>query len=340
MIFVGDIALPYVDAINLKLPKTFDNKKWIGNLEGALVRDWTPFKDQMLVVNDVDALKRLTSKNDFVFTLANNHILDNEDISSTEKLLKESNIQFLGAGINLNEASQPFVLKKEKVVLLNFGWEVIQCEIANNKKQGVNPLEELHIKDRVLRVQKEYPNYEIILLFHWNYELEKYPMPYHRRIAHDLIDMGVSAIIGHHPHRVQGYEMYKEKPIIYSLGNWLFPQNVFKNKSLSYPDFCNLQLAFEFDKEKRNHLCHFFEYDRSSQRVSYQNTISLSESEIMSELSPFSGMSHQKYNKWFRKHRYHKKIIPVYKSYESQIGLIMKNKFNRFRDKMISILRN
>lgn len=340
MIFVGDIALPYSDAISLKLPEVLHDKQWIGNLEGALVRDWTQFKDQMLVVNDLDALKRFASKNNFIFTLANNHILDNKDFSSTEKLLKESNIKYFGAGNNIDEASQPFVLRNEKIVLLNFGWEVIQCEIAKKNKQGVNPFEEFHIKDRVIQAQKDYPDYEIIILFHWDYELEKFPMPYHRKIAHDLIDMGVSAIIGHHPHRVQGYEIYKKKPIVYSLGNWLFPQNVFNNKSLSYPNFCNLQLAFEFDKENGNHLCHFFNYNRSSQSVSYQNTVSLSESKVMSELSPFSGMQHQEYNKWFRKHRYHKKMIPVYKSYESQIGLLMKNKFNLLRDKMISILRN
>lgn len=45
-------------------------------------------------------------------------------------------------------------------------------------------------------------------------------------IAHALIDAGADVIAGHHPHVYQGIEIYKNKPIIYSLGNFLFDQSM------------------------------------------------------------------------------------------------------------------
>jgi poly-gamma-glutamate synthesis protein (capsule biosynthesis protein) len=39
-----------------------------------------------------------------------------------------------------------------------------------------------------------------------------------------MIDAGADAIIGHHPHVVQGMEIYKQRPIFYSLGNFIFDQ--------------------------------------------------------------------------------------------------------------------
>jgi poly-gamma-glutamate synthesis protein (capsule biosynthesis protein) len=45
-----------------------------------------------------------------------------------------------------------------------------------------------------------------------------------QELAHQIIDAGADIIIGHHPHVVQGMEIYKNKPIFYSLGNFVFDQ--------------------------------------------------------------------------------------------------------------------
>ena len=39
-----------------------------------------------------------------------------------------------------------------------------------------------------------------------------------------MVDSGADIIIGHHPHVIQNYEIYKERPIFYSLGNFIFDQ--------------------------------------------------------------------------------------------------------------------
>ena len=46
-----------------------------------------------------------------------------------------------------------------------------------------------------------------------------------RDMAHFLIDAGADVVAGHHPHVVQGIEIYKDRPIFYSLGNCVFGGN-------------------------------------------------------------------------------------------------------------------
>ena len=43
-----------------------------------------------------------------------------------------------------------------------------------------------------------------------------------RNLAHKVIDAGADLILGQHPHVVQGLEIYKNKLIAYSLGNFVF----------------------------------------------------------------------------------------------------------------------
>ena len=63
-----------------------------------------------------------------------------------------------------------------------------------------------------------------IVNLHWGYEHTDVPAPFQRHLAHRLIDAGANIIIGHHPHVPQGWEIYKEKAIFYSLGNFNFWQ--------------------------------------------------------------------------------------------------------------------
>jgi poly-gamma-glutamate synthesis protein (capsule biosynthesis protein) len=55
---------------------------------------------------------------------------------------------------------------------------------------------------------------------HWGFEYHYLPMPYDIMLAHNMIDVGYNTIIGHHPHVVQPFEMYKDKYVFYSIGNF------------------------------------------------------------------------------------------------------------------------
>jgi poly-gamma-glutamate capsule biosynthesis protein CapA/YwtB (metallophosphatase superfamily) len=55
--------------------------------------------------------------------------------------------------------------------------------------------------------------------FHWGFHGKSYLPPLQRTVAQELIDAGADLFVGHGPHTVRGVEIYKQKPIIYSVGN-------------------------------------------------------------------------------------------------------------------------
>lgn len=65
----------------------------------------------------------------------------------------------------------------------------------------------------------------VVVSLHWGVEYVDQPSKAQREMAYRLIDEGVDLILGHHPHWLQGLEVYHDKLIAYSLGNFIFDQN-------------------------------------------------------------------------------------------------------------------
>lgn len=61
-----------------------------------------------------------------------------------------------------------------------------------------------------------------IVYVHWGNEYINYPSSSQKKFAHWLVDVGFDLVIGMHPHILQGYEVYNEKYIFYSIGNFVF----------------------------------------------------------------------------------------------------------------------
>lgn len=64
----------------------------------------------------------------------------------------------------------------------------------------------------------------VVVSFHFGVEYKLYPTKEQMQFAHTAIDSGADLVVGHHPHWVQGTEVYKNKYIFYSLGNYIFDQ--------------------------------------------------------------------------------------------------------------------
>ena len=64
----------------------------------------------------------------------------------------------------------------------------------------------------------------VVVNIHWGTEYQHQPNAKQQDWAHAMIDAGADLIIGNHPHVVQGMEIYKDKLIFYSLGNFVFDQ--------------------------------------------------------------------------------------------------------------------
>ena len=83
------------------------------------------------------------------------------------------------------------------------------------------------VPERVLRQIRRYkrPGNIVIVVMHWGSELDPTPRPWQQAMGRRFIDAGADAVVGHHPHVVQGVELYRGRYIAYSLGNFAFGGN-------------------------------------------------------------------------------------------------------------------
>jgi hypothetical protein len=163
-------------------------------------------------------------------SLANNHILDYgpKGLSDTFKSLQENKIRYVGAGKNLEAAAKPFTLEKDgiKIAILNFAEN--EWSIAEEDKHGANPLD---IIDNVNQIKTAKATHDkVICIIHGGHEYYYLPSPRMAKQYRFYAENGADAIVGHHTHCIGGYEVYKDVPIIYSLGNFLFTmQSIYKD---------------------------------------------------------------------------------------------------------------
>ena len=99
--------------------------------------------------------------------------------------------------------------------------------------------------------------------------MEPHPQPAHRKLAHEAIDAGAFAIIGHHPHCVGDIEIYKGAMIAYSIGNWWLPPSVFFDGKLKYAKNSMFQLAVQIDFENQIINLHRYQYHAKVHDLEY-----------------------------------------------------------------------
>jgi len=159
-------------------------------------------------------------------------------LKDTIELLDKHNIKYAGAGTNLSEARKPAYLEKNglKIALLAYtemadivykGNPPISFA-ADENKAGVSSLRYEYIKEDIEKIRKEVDF--LIVSLHWGTEYVYEVSPSEVDLAHMVIDLGADMIIGHHPHRMKGIEIYKGKPIAYSLGNFISDQGDLRNQ--------------------------------------------------------------------------------------------------------------
>lgn len=73
----------------------------------------------------------------------------------------------------------------------------------------------------------------VFVMIHWGTEKTTTLTNYQQKMGHSFIDAGADAVIGSHPHVLQGIEYYNGKPIFYSLGNFIFNQTINETAALS-----------------------------------------------------------------------------------------------------------
>ena len=94
-------------------------------------------------------------------------------------------------------------------------------------------------------IEKAKENCDYLCVYvHWGIERNTTPEDYQKSMAKQYIDAGADAVIGSHPHVLQGIEFYQGKPIFYSLGNFIFNQDIAST----------MAVQIEIDKEGGNEI--------------------------------------------------------------------------------------
>jgi poly-gamma-glutamate capsule biosynthesis protein CapA/YwtB (metallophosphatase superfamily) len=172
-----------------------------------------------------DSAAALSSGGVRVVSLANNHSKDygTNAFLDTMVHLKESGVAWCGAGNNADEAYAPTVLdaRGKKVAFVAFTGVIPDGWPATAQNPGCATITD---RDRVASTISEARSKAdyVVASFHWGIELATSPNSEQRDLAHLAVDSGADFVIGHHPHVVQGFEVYKNKLIAYSLGNYVF----------------------------------------------------------------------------------------------------------------------
>jgi poly-gamma-glutamate synthesis protein (capsule biosynthesis protein) len=336
MIFCGDISVSRIGGVQLEgLPDNLRKTEWFGNLEGTLV-DIAPAEvPEMLqkhgVFNSLSAIEDLSKHINFVgFGLANNHIFNYGTANTTLNNIDKLGLSYAGLGCNTEQAAKAAHIKDANgkvYTILAFAWKLTESQVSHKENEGVNAWTRNNALIRVKKAIKEGAQ-NVVVFVHWNYEMNYLPFPYDRQLAHDLIDAGVTAIIGCHSHRVQPVEIYNGRPIIYGLGNFFFENNVFFNGKLNFPEISKEEFAFEID-EVGKYKIHVFHYDTQGNVLRYERTEELTEQE--GTIKNLSGISAEEYEKQYiayfkSKPRRQRILCPIFKTHESKFTYWAKEK--------------
>lgn len=178
-----------------------------------------------------------------VVSVGNNHILDYDSpcMLQTLDLLEGAGMTYVGGGRNLEDARTVRVVEVggTKVAFVGYTefasswlfWDYSHRRtfLASETEPGCNPLDMTIIAEDIARASELADL--VMVSFHWGTEDVRYPTPFDpfnpqdfEAIAHQVIDLGASVVLGHHPHIVQGFEVYNGGVIAYSLGNFVNDQ--------------------------------------------------------------------------------------------------------------------
>ena len=117
--------------------------------------------------------------------------------------------------------------------------------VKTGDKSGT--ITKMNIKDanrKAKTIQEARRQADTVIVSHHSHERKELnkqlPADFAVDFAHMCIDNGASAYIGHGPHIWRGIEIYKQKPIFYSLGNFIFQNDSVERQPTEFYDLYDL----------------------------------------------------------------------------------------------------
>lgn len=163
-----------------------------------------------------------------VVSQANNHTYDQGPAGLVDSLdaIHAAGLISVGAGVDQSEALRAarFEINGWTVAVVGIDQVLDPLDqVAGPNKPGTAVGHDFQLALRAVRDAAASSDL-VFVMIHWGVELEAEPRTYQVRQAHRMIDAGVDVIFGAHPHVLQPMEIYRGRPIFYSLGNLVWPR--------------------------------------------------------------------------------------------------------------------
>lgn len=235
----------------------------ITNLECPLTMHKTSIsKTGPALKSDPENIRFLKDNGFNLVTLANNHIMDfgSEGLKDTLAVLRENNIMYVGAG-KVEEEIDIIYNETEDltVAIIN----VCENEWSTEEREGysANGYSEIGmfyaIKNAKIKTDK------VIVIHHGGHEMYNLPSPRLKRALRFFVDCGADAVVNHHTHCIGGNEIYRDAPILYSLGNFIFDYLGHRDSIWNY----GMAVTLGCTKEKVTFQTHCFEQFNQDPKV-------------------------------------------------------------------------
>ncbi len=221
----GDVRYPFVHTRDL-----LHNADFVfANLETAITEGRVIKPGEMNFRADPNTVDGLKDAGITVVSLANNHVpnFGRKGILDTIAFLDAVEIAHAGAGKDEAAAIAPAIIERGGIrfAFLAFNdTDVVPDSYGAAPKRAGTML--MDTKKLATAIADARTRVDIVIVsMHSGTEYVHKPNSHQTSFAHAAIDAGADMVLGHHPHVVQTFEMYKNKPIIYSLGNFVFDQD-------------------------------------------------------------------------------------------------------------------
>lgn len=244
LLFAGDILLSqhvlnaYQQAGGIHGVLDEGYRNYIDAADSFIANQEFPFSERGSAAADKEFTFRLAPEKVSLFqemkldivTLANNHALDygREALADTLATLDQAGIAHVGAGNDLDAAKAPVIkeLNGIKVGVLGATRVIPVADWRANRYTGgmLVTYDPAELLEAITELRKDCDY--LVVYVHWGIERSITPETYQRDLGQQYIDAGADLVVGSHPHVLQGIEYYQGKPIVYSLGNFVFGSSI------------------------------------------------------------------------------------------------------------------
>ena len=271
----------------------------VGNLENTLSRAGSPRQGGDSFAADPAVITGLRDSGFDVLGLANNHAGDFGDLAlvQTVRRLRDGGIDTFGAGRTVRQAWEPAVVEREGISFGFIGFNAIgetpavapgqpgAVSIAMPPRTG--PLDRGALRRFEIAVRRLAADVDVVVVMpHWGTQYTNRPEPIQRVVARRLVAAGADAVVGGHPHWLQGVELVRGRLVAHSLGNFVFDMDFMRETQQG----AILEMTFWRDELMAAELVPYVMDDRFAPRVV---TGRLAE-EVLAVMRETSGPAHRR----------------------------------------------